>query len=454
MQFSKPVLSALLSLVLAAAGQFAMAQDCTCGQQATNSGQLVPPALLAIDDKSPLAQSTSDQESAEFTPDGIIAADRAAVSSDLPSFVTSLSRNSIPLTSMTRTALTDEQKQIAADEKNAFKIDPAVRAYILASELPQPQSIEGYAPQLRDEERKQLFALHTSVSKVVGGIPPAVLARWKQQIHALYQKDIVTALFYGAAGVRTAPVTQFDERIEYSDALFGYDLLAETDNSNPRSLSLGFRLDLSPTRQSVLSRVGGYQSYNERQRLEVKIPEGSLAAQMAYVIVHIQPELRIRLRSAKQAIIARQQGLHLLAFSGYSTVNGYGSLFAYGISASALRQFEHTPGGFTGLGSIEIVGRENTVVPGGAFFWQDAVSHQQNGDPAIVRWRKQIGIEYSSLSAFHHLHEIYDLFFRYRLPRYAEIKFTAGVDPTNSLIVGFEIGQTVGLTRSNNVAEK
>lgn len=446
-------------VMLFPAAQSASADDSKPNQQSVNSGQLVTPATLGVDDKSPMSQSLTNPPPAP------------------PSGALDLIKQGVrkfyllgPAPGQPATRLTLESAMQNSNVRGLNVEDPDVYAKLSPAEaliLGDPARLAGIPidPAVREYLRLRALRRYGSTQRydflfqqadILDDIDAQIRPYFKKWLDDLSPADVIGSALTIASGLRTTPVTQIHDRAEFSDGLLGYDVSSEVDNTIPQSLSFGFRYDVSPTRLHNVMRIARYVQAiafaraRKNMRVDQQLNTDELvAASMLYVG---------SFSDAARAAVAIAHSLHAAFSSGYTSLNGLGSITAYGFSVSALRSFPCVKGAFTLLGSVQDVslapqhlGRINALVPGAALMWQDAVSSLDvQGNAHIARWRTQAGIEYDSLFGFPHTRDTYGVFLRRRLACYSEVKFTAVVDTTNSVRFGLEFGHTFGVAATSN----
>ena len=267
-----------------------------------------------------------------------------------------------------------------ANARRGITIEDSVRFYALIGALSRFHAGgHGRAPMVLMQRQ-----FSTIAKAVEGALPDKAIP----ELRKLSPVDVIGASLYLASRVRTDTITQFYNRAEFSDGLAGLDFMGEVGQSTPRSLSLGFKDDASPTRQDVVFRIARFAQfiYDDRiyrQRLRGKDPGSLYLIEFGYVYDLMRAD-------AIAAAVARAQGLHISLSTAYTTVNGAGSLFSYGASVSALTALKGNRGVFTVLGSIQgfsIVQDgdfgPSSFLPGAGLMWQDAVSSLDKYGPVL-----------------------------------------------------------------------
>lgn len=387
---------------------------------ATSSGQLVQTAAQAIDDKSPMATSISGSAP------GFLPADR-------------MRRINAHLLDL-KTITPDEFESPGFLERIQLKQPKGSTAESIVTTI--NTLLKHYNTALREEglpngrySPKQRQALKEDFEELVN---------LYAQLESLNPAPIGYAVTL-TSGARSTNNTSLYQRLELSEVIPGADIDFQTYSSDPTSVSLGAKVDISPLRRV---RMVAIETYVEYVRDHPKAPT-ERSKKLDYLAAKWQ-----LLSEAQKAVVALSNGLRVSVSSNFTSVHGFGSVYSSGIGTSSLIKSPLGSGGITFQENVqqlrvnsELGGISNVFVPGASIFWQDKVnSVDSHGNLSINRWKYQVGLEYSSLASFHHVHDVYDGFIRYRLPKtkFSEVKFSAGPDSSNVVRFQLEFGYTFG----------
>ncbi len=387
---------------------------------ATSSGQLVQTAAQAIDDKSPMATSISG-----FAPT-MISADRLRKFNAHLLELNGIKFDNYDSTGYLEQTLLKQPKGSTA-ESIGTTISTLLKHYNTAMrEEGSPNS--RYSVQQRKalkDDFEELVNLYA-------------------QLESLNPAPVGYAVTL-TGGARSTNNTSLYQRLELSEVIPGADFDFQTYSSDPTSVSLGAKVDISPLRRV---RMFAIETYVEFVRDHPKAPtEPTKKLEYLAAKSHLLSE-------AQKAVVALSNGWRVSVSSNFTSVHGFGSVYSSGIGTSSLIKNPLGHGGITFQENVqqlrvnsELGGITNVFLPGASIFWQDKVnSVDSHGNVSINRWKYQIGLEYSSLAGFHHVHDIYDGFIRYRLPKtkFSELKLSAGPDAANVVRFQLEFGYTFG----------
>ncbi len=349
-----------------------------------------------------------------------------------------------------------EQLILGHDGKAAYvTIKPIVRAYLLIAALTRNGiSIDSIKPVEFARIQAELATLGADLNRAaerqgpteepIDNNGPRGLSPPARQV-----KGVALSI---TAGARSNSGWGYYERVSYSDGFLGYDMDAQVSQTNPNAFSIGSKLDLSPGRwERARSLRLLFELIDSRCACEVTLPERA-----AFAVAYYQLK-----DEAIRASSASHGGLHIVFSSALTTVNTFGSVYAYGLSAGkilARSGDKWAVGGIVNVQQLQFTQDGGTskigprTLPSIALFWQNGFpDYDPKSTAPLTRWRSQIGLEASFTQVLgtdqkpiqQAIHNVYDVYLRRRLKDFNELKVLGGVDAINRFRFGIEFTHTI-----------
>ncbi len=261
--------------------------------------------------------------------------------------------------------------------------------------------------------------------------------------------EIASWAVYTGVQVRTgAGPTAYTPEVIYSSGLGGFDAAAQAYLSDKNGYAGSLRLDLSSGRTTMAHAVSKLQEGFAKLHASLPKARESEVAVLVAGIIGDDPE-------ANRRIVQMQLGLRSSVQVSYRHIDGAGAFESIGASVSQLFPFPplNPHGGITFLANLQALRFEptsgasaSTIRSGVAVYWQDRVSRllPDGTNPPIgdiQRWTTQFGVEYSLQNSLQQ-NDVYGVFLRRRTAHFFEFTVSAGRASNKQGFLGISIGQT------------
>jgi hypothetical protein len=431
-----------------------------------NSAINLSAALLAIDDKSPMAFSVSTGT----LPPGLIA-DLVDFSAEFKqeflAFKNSLSdpntvhgltnAQGLDLLSTINRADVATDKDFRVLFSNPTLLDPGNQAvkdfYSTPGAVkPDTQAVIDFNPLNRGIVVKNRLLLrdfvaylnktfHTSFSD-----PSGFTA---QELARELPLDVIATAYHIDIQMRAGGgATVYAPQAIYSNGLGGFDVGVQAYLSELNGYAAAFRLDLSPGRTAMVHAVSSLKSELSRGKQMPALLLTAILENRSEVLVGDEAE-------AKRLVAQMQLALRSSVQFSYRHIDSVGSFASAGVSVSKL--FPITPGsrfngitflfGAQALQYAPISGSSSSTIRSGvAVYWQNRVSRLLpggSGKPVgdIRRWTTQSGVEYNFRNSLQ-LNDTYGVFLRQRIGNFTEFIVSVGRAANKQGFLGLSFGKT------------
>ena len=262
--------------------------------------------------------------------------------------------------------------------------------------------------------------------------------------------DVVATGIYAGIHIRAGggPTVYTPEAI-YSNGLAGFDVAAQAYLSDVNGYAASFRFDLSPGRTEMVRAVSELKSALAEQK------RAPLPFFLAIEERQVDPKFKAALSAANLRIAQMQLAVRSSVQFSYRHVDSVGSISSAGVSFSKLFPFtpNHAYNGVTllfGLQALQFsptVGSgASTIKSGAAAYWQNRVSRLIPGPDGTLlgdvrRWTTQSGIEYNFRNRLQS-NDTYGVFLRQRFGSFTDFTLSIGRDANKQGFVGLSFGKT------------
>jgi len=439
-----------------------------------NSAINLSSAIVAIDDKSPMATSIGDvphdpgfliEDQVSFT-----AGNQSAQINDLYQALVSVKRSfngslaKVPLDSLadftmyvqTEIAMEDLPFPAVAPDSIAVKaVHRTGRGKLILNRLLLrdylTQEIHGL-PNILDAAQAE------EVRRAIGLLD--IDDKMLRSINEKLPLDIIGRAVYVGAQVRAvgSGATVYTPEAIYSDGRIGQDYAVQAYLSGLYGYGVSARFDLTPGRSDMVRKVVRLDGII-RQAGRSGIPTTISPELRTRVLVHAaqfldrEDEYRAAKTEAILAVAHTARSLRLALVAGERGIGTIGSFTTAGLSASKLLASRHGRyNGVTLLAGAQVLqydpdsgGATATVRYGFAVFWQDRVSRvlDQGGAQVgeINRWGTQVGVEYNLHNSLQ-TRDVYGLYVRQRFEHFTELSLSVGKSASGKAYIGFSVGHT------------
>ncbi len=421
-------------------------------------------ALLAIDDKSPMASSLysgldrANQINAYVHSNDYFKLEFGALTTALAKSQLTLSTTTDPLQILLhlKNLADDNKRKEALDSPTLFNLDTMEGQAFRKSGVLQPDT---QAVLNQNPVNRGVFILNRLLLRdyiVYIGLPAslqnstAFTAQEEEGIENLFPPDLVASGYYAGIQVRTGGgPTVYTPEVIYSSGLGGFDVAAQAYLSDLNGYAASFRFDLSPQRPALVHSLSVFQSLLSAGKQSPSV--------LAAAIVENSPTnafIASQSEANRRVAQIQSQTRSSVQFS-YRHIDTVGAFTTAGLSVSKLfpidprkpyngitflvgvQALQYTP--TTGSGAA-------TIRSGVAVYWQNRVSRllpgplgKPKGD--IRRWTTQSGVEYNFRNSLQ-LNDTYGVFLRQRLGNFTELTVSVGRAANKQGFVGMSFGKT------------